>query len=80
MMAKHGSKFVRDFTSTAYSQFGMRIVVLAAYVDGEGDNAMLLWVYKVLFMCISHNIKQLRLQSPERGDIFQGQASELEGI
>jgi hypothetical protein len=44
MMAKSGPKAVKEFTSSAYKQFGMRVVVLAAYLDTEGDPAMALWV------------------------------------
>jgi hypothetical protein len=44
MMAKHGTKAVKDFTSNVYKEYGMRIVVLAAYVDTEGEHAMSLWV------------------------------------
>ena len=36
MMSKHGPKAVKEFTSVAWNQFGMRVVVLAAYLqDGE---------------------------------------------
>jgi len=43
MMSKNGTKAIKDFTSAAWRQFGMRVVVLAAYVDDE-DPSMLLWV------------------------------------
>jgi hypothetical protein len=43
MMKKHGIKAIKDFTSTAYKQFGMRLVILAAFVDDDGDPAISLW-------------------------------------
>ena len=42
MMKKRGPRAIREFTSSSYKQFGMRVVVLAAYVDDEGDPAMAL--------------------------------------
>jgi hypothetical protein len=57
MMAKHGTGAVKDFTSRVYGEFGMRIVILAAYVDTEGEHTMALWVYYAPFIRISHNIK-----------------------
>jgi hypothetical protein len=42
MMIKHGPKAIKDFTSSSYNQLGMRVVVLAAYIDGEGDPSMTL--------------------------------------
>jgi hypothetical protein len=44
MMAKSGPKAIKEFSSLAYKQFGMRVVVLAAYIDAEGDPSMTLWV------------------------------------
>jgi hypothetical protein len=44
MMAKNGPKTVKEFTSSVYKQFGMRVVVLAAYLDADGDPSMTLWV------------------------------------
>jgi hypothetical protein len=44
MMAKSGPRAVKEFASAAYSQFGMRVVVLAAYIDKEGDPATAMWV------------------------------------
>jgi hypothetical protein len=37
MMAKSGPKAIREITEAVYKQFGMRIVVLGAYVDADGD-------------------------------------------
>ena len=37
MMRKHGAKAVREFASASFKQFGMRVVVLAAYMDAEED-------------------------------------------
>lgn len=42
MMAKQGPRAVKEFASSAYNQFGMRVVVLAAFVDGEGDPSVAL--------------------------------------
>lgn len=42
MMNKHGPSAVKEFTSSAYNQFGMRVVVLAAFVDAEGDPSITL--------------------------------------
>ena len=37
MMGKHGPKAVKEFATAAYNQFGMRVVILAAFVGDEGD-------------------------------------------
>jgi len=42
MMEKHGTKAVKEFTSSAYSQFGMHIMVLAAFTGSEGEPSMTL--------------------------------------
>jgi hypothetical protein len=42
MMAKHGPKAIKEFTSTAFKKFGMRVVILASYMDAEGDPSMTL--------------------------------------
>ena len=39
-MEKHGPGAIKEFTLAAYSEFGMRIAVLAAFVDGHGEPAM----------------------------------------
>ncbi|KAN0121378.1 hypothetical protein V8E52_003274 [Russula decolorans] len=39
MMSKHGPRAIKEFTSSAYKQFGMHVVVLAAFMDGEGDSS-----------------------------------------
>lgn len=40
MMKKHGINAIMDFTSMAYKQFGMRLVILAAYLDDDDDPAV----------------------------------------
>jgi hypothetical protein len=40
MMSKNGTKAIKEFSSSAYNQFGMRVVVLAAFVDGKGEPSM----------------------------------------
>lgn len=42
MMAKNGPKAVREFTSLAYKEFGMRVVVLAAFLDSQRDPSITL--------------------------------------
>lgn len=37
MMAKSGPKAVKEFTSSVRRQFGMHAVVLAAFIDADGD-------------------------------------------
>jgi hypothetical protein len=44
MMNKSGPRAVKEFTNSSYKQFGMQVVVLAAFVDDEGDPSMTLWV------------------------------------
>jgi hypothetical protein len=44
MMSKHGPKAIKEFASSAYNQFGMRVVVLAAFEDVEGEPSMTLCV------------------------------------
>jgi hypothetical protein len=36
MMLKSGPKAIKEFTSAAYNQFGVRLVILATFLDGEG--------------------------------------------
>jgi hypothetical protein len=52
-MAKHGARAVREFTSAAYGQFGMRIVILAACLDIDGEPAVSLCVRGSFFMHFS---------------------------
>jgi hypothetical protein len=44
MMTKNGPKAIKEFTSLVHKEYGMRIVVLAAFIDGDGDPSMSLWV------------------------------------
>ena len=37
MMIKRGPRAIKEFASSAYNQFGMRVVILAAFVGDEGD-------------------------------------------
>jgi hypothetical protein len=37
MMRKHGAKAMREFASASFNQFGMHVVILAAYMDTEED-------------------------------------------
>ena len=43
MMSKHGPRAVKEFTSVAWNQFGMRVVVLAAYLQ-DGEPVVSMWV------------------------------------
>jgi hypothetical protein len=43
MMKKHGPKAMKEFTSVVFRQFGMRVVVLAAYMN-DGEPAVSMWV------------------------------------
>jgi hypothetical protein len=47
MMDKHSSKTFRIFAQYVYRQFGMRIAVLAAFRDSEGEAAISLYVYNL---------------------------------
>jgi len=42
MMEKHGTKAIKEFTSLAYSQFGMHVVVLAAFTGSKGEPSIIL--------------------------------------
>jgi len=42
MMNKHRPRAIKEFTSLAYNQFGMHVVVLAAFINAEGDPSMML--------------------------------------
>ena len=44
MMFKCGPEAVREFTSSAYKQFRMCVIILAAFLDRGGDPSMTLWV------------------------------------
>ena len=54
MMEKNGTKAIKEFTSLVHKEFGMRIVVLAAFVDRDGDPSMSLWVY--VSVCFSSHM------------------------
>jgi len=43
MMSKRGPKVVKEFTSAVWNQFGMRVVVLAAYLQDD-EAVITLWV------------------------------------
>jgi hypothetical protein len=36
-MSKHGAKAVKEFVEASFNQFGMHVVILAAYIDTEKD-------------------------------------------
>jgi hypothetical protein len=36
-MRKHGAKAVKEFALASFNQFGMHVIVLAAYMDTEED-------------------------------------------
>ena len=38
MMTKSGTKAIKEFSSAAYNQFGMRVVVLTAYVNEKNES------------------------------------------
>jgi len=45
MRDKNGMQAMKDFTSTVYKEFGMRIVILAAYLHkGHPSVSMYVWV------------------------------------
>jgi len=44
MMNKNGPRAMQEFTSSTHNQFGMCIVVLAVFIDGDGDPAVTLCV------------------------------------
>jgi hypothetical protein len=44
MMAKSGPRAIKEFTSSAYSQFEMRVVVLASFMDEEQGPSVALCV------------------------------------
>jgi len=37
-----------EFTSSTHNQFGMHIVILAAFIDGDGDPAVTLCVWGII--------------------------------
>jgi hypothetical protein len=43
MMKKHGAKAMKEFTSVVFRQFGMRVVVLGAFMN-DGEPAVSMWV------------------------------------
>jgi hypothetical protein len=46
MMNKSGPRAInyKEFMHSSYKQFGMQVVVFAAFVNDEGDPLMTLWV------------------------------------
>jgi hypothetical protein len=56
IMTKSGTKAIKEFSSVAYNQFGMRVVVLAAFLNEKNEPLFLLWVpCSILFMHTSCN-------------------------
>jgi hypothetical protein len=53
MMAKNGPRAIKEFTRSAYNQFGMCVVILAAFVDNEGDPSITLYVQCSIYVCFS---------------------------
>ena len=44
---------MQEFTSSTHNQFGMHIVVLAVFIDGDGDPVVTLCVWGIIFTHIS---------------------------
>jgi hypothetical protein len=44
MMTKSGTKAIKEFSSVAYNQFGMHVMVLTAYMNEKKEPLVLLWV------------------------------------
>jgi hypothetical protein len=44
MFDKHGIPTVQDFSALMYKQYGVRVAILAGYVDAEGDPTITLYV------------------------------------
>ncbi|KAF8257949.1 hypothetical protein EI94DRAFT_1708448 [Lactarius quietus] len=43
LMEKYGQSTLWDFSVTMYNQFGVRVVVLAGYCDGDGESMVMLY-------------------------------------
>jgi len=39
MLIKRGPRAIKEFSSALFNQFGMRVVVLAAYINEDGHPA-----------------------------------------
>jgi hypothetical protein len=44
MFEKHGVHSVQEFSASMYKQYGVRVVILAGYMDAENDPTMTLYV------------------------------------
>jgi hypothetical protein len=54
-MNKNGARAVKEFTKLSYQQFGMCVVVLAAFMDIEEDPSIALWVQSSILICFSRS-------------------------
>jgi hypothetical protein len=45
MFEKHGLNTLREFSESVYHQFGLRVAILGGYSDGDGEPAIMLYVY-----------------------------------
>jgi hypothetical protein len=50
-MNKNGAQAVKEFTKLLYQQFGMHVVILAAFMDIEEDPSIALWVQSSIPIC-----------------------------
>jgi hypothetical protein len=55
MMAKNGPQAIKEFTRSAYNQFGMCVVILTAFVDNEGDPSITLYVQCSIYVRFSQS-------------------------
>ena len=77
-MSKRGSKAVKEFTSAAWSQFGMRVVVLAAYLQ-DGQATVSLWVEgPILFRSNSSVSNSFDHNKENGGKSFRGSTDDWE--
>jgi hypothetical protein len=69
MMEKKSMGTFRDFARFAYNQFGMRVAILAAYCDREGDPTITLFalsLYREAIGSVVDSSCEMRESRPKR--------------
>ena len=54
-MSKKGPRAVKEFTRSVYNQFGMRVIVLAAFIDIENDPSIAVYVQCSIYVRFSQS-------------------------
>ncbi|KAI9445920.1 hypothetical protein H4582DRAFT_2069240 [Lactarius indigo] len=79
MMERHGMSTFREFAQYVYSQYGVRVAILAAYRDGEGDPAITFFDINEKLGATSFKKRHENWQNEGMGEDFATWATECFG-